>query len=118
LVVGSWYSDKVNQKNKGIEMQITKKVTFIAKGDHIEQLKKMLEAMVLPSRQEEGCLKYNIYQIESAPERFIVIEAWENEDALEGHKNSKHYKHYKAHYEVHTEEKFSENLIILGEEAL
>lgn len=99
-------------------MQITKKVTFIAKDDHIQQLKTMLEAMVLPSRQEQGCLKYNIYQIENEPKRFIVIEAWEDEDALEGHKHSKHYKHYKSHYEVHVEEKFTENLIILGEEAL
>ncbi len=99
-------------------MQITKKVTFIAKDGHTQQIMSMLEAMVLPSRQEDGCLKYNIYQIESEPKRFIVIEAWENEDALDGHKNSKHYKHYKANYEVHVDDKFSENLIILGEESL
>lgn len=99
-------------------MQITKKVTFIVKDGHTEQIKSMLEAMVLPSRQEDGCLKYNIYQIESEPKRFIVIEAWKDEDALDGHKNSKHYKHYKSNYEVHIDDKFSENLIILGEETL
>ena len=97
-------------------MRITKKVTFIAKEGHTEQLKTLLEAMVLPSRAEVGCLKYNIYQIENDPNRFIVIESWENEAALEGHKHSKHYKHYKSHYEVHTAEKFTENLIALGEE--
>ena len=96
-------------------MNITKKVTFIAKEDHIEQLKGLLESMVTPSRASKGCLKYNIYQIESEPTRFIVIEAWENEDALNGHKNSKHYKHYKSNYEVHTADKFSENLLIVGE---
>ena len=96
-------------------MQITKKVTFVAKEGHITQIKHLLEAMVVPSREEDGCLKYNIYQIESEPNRFIVIEAWENEDALEGHKSSKHYKHYKSNYEVHTADKFSENLIIVGE---
>ena len=96
-------------------MQITKKVTFVAKEGHTEQLKHLLEAMVVPSRDEEGCLKYNIYQIEHEPTRFIVIEAWENEDALDGHKESKHYKHYKTNYEVHTADKFSENLIIVGE---
>ena len=61
-------------------MQITKKVTFIAKVGHVTQLHNLLEAMVRPSREEDGCLKYNIYQIESEPNRFIVIEAWENED--------------------------------------
>jgi quinol monooxygenase YgiN len=96
-------------------MNITKKVTFIAKEGHTNQLKTLLESMVLPSRAEKGCLKYNIYQIENEPARFIVIEAWEDEEALEGHKNSKHYKHYKSNYEVHTADKFSENLIIVGE---
>ena len=96
-------------------MNITKKVTFIAKEGHTNQLKTLLESMVLPSRAEQGCLKYNIYQIENEPTRFIVIEAWEDEEALEGHKNSKHYKHYKSNYEVHTADKFSENLIIVGE---
>ncbi|MEA3522384.1 MAG: putative quinol monooxygenase [Campylobacterota bacterium] len=96
-------------------MNITKKVTFIAKDAHIEQLKGLLESMVSASRAEVGCLKYNIYQIESEPTKFIVIEAWENEDALDGHKNSKHYKHYKSNYEVHTADKFSENLLIVGE---
>jgi len=60
-------------------------------------------------------LKYNIYQIESEPKKFIVIEAWEDENALDGHKASKHYKHYKSNYEVHTADKFSENLLIVGE---
>lgn len=96
-------------------MNITKKVTFVAKEGHIAPLKALLEAMVQPSRAEKGCLKYNIYQIESDPKRFIVIEAWEDEAALEGHKHSKHYQHYKSHYEPHTAEKFTENLIILGE---
>lgn len=96
-------------------MTITKKVTFIAKDDHIDQLKTLLESMVMPSRASKGCLKYNIYQIQNDPKRFIVIEAWEDEAALEGHKASKHYKHYKANYEVHTADKFTENLIIVGE---
>ncbi len=96
-------------------MQTTKKVTFVAKEGHAQQLKTLLEGMVLPSRAERGCLKYNIYQLESDQNRFIVIEAWEDEAALEGHKHSKHYLHYKSHYEVHTQEKFTENLIIIGE---
>ena len=96
-------------------MQITKKVTFIAKEEHIKQLKTLLEAMVLPSRAEIGCLKYDIYQIEDDPKCFIVIESWEDVAALEGHKHSKHYLHYKSHYEVHTAEKFTHNLTSLGE---
>ena len=94
-------------------MIITKKVTFIAKEDHTAQLKHLLTEMVDASRREVGCLKYDIFQIEDKPTKFIVIESWENEDALEGHKNSDHYKHYKAHYEPFTEDKYSNNLNIL-----
>ena len=94
-------------------MKITKKVTFIAKEGHEAQLKKLLEDMVIPSRNEDGCLKYDIFQYENDPKRFIVIESWANEMALEGHKESAHYAHYKSHYEPFTADKDSDHLLIL-----
>jgi len=96
-------------------MTITKKVTFIAKEDHIPQLKTLLESMVGASRLEEGCLHYSIYQFEKEPAKFVVVETWENEKSLEGHKHSKHYIHYKAHYEVHVKDKYSDELLPIGE---
>jgi quinol monooxygenase YgiN len=96
-------------------MKVTKKVTFIAKEGHIKQLSTLLNAMITPSRNEHGCLLYDIFQYESDPKKFIVIESWADEEALEGHKHSKHYLHYKAQYEVHTADKFSDNLNILGD---
>lgn len=94
-------------------MQITKKVMFIAKDETIEELKALLNTMVIPSRNEEGCLLYNIYQFIEDPTTFVVIETWENEAALEGHKHSAHYLHYKANYEAFTANKHSDNLEIL-----
>jgi quinol monooxygenase YgiN len=96
-------------------MKITKKVTFIAKEGHEQQLSTLLNAMIIPSRNETGCLLYDIFQYENDPKKFIVIESWADEEALEGHKHSKHYLHYKEHYEVHTENKSSDNLTILGD---
>ena len=97
-------------------MKITKKVTFIAKDDHIAQLKKLLEDMIVPSRHEDGCLKYDIFQDQKEPKKFIVIESWANEEALEGHKVSEHYIHYKSHYEPYTADKYSNELYILMDE--
>ena len=94
-------------------MQITKKVTFIAKEDKIKPLKALLETMIIPSREEDGCLLYNIYQVENQPTRFVVVETWENETALDGHKASAHCAHYKSNFEPFTEGKSSENLISL-----
>ena len=94
-------------------MNITKKVVFIAKDENIDQLKVLLETMVEASRVEEGCILYNIYQMKEKPNTFVVIETWENNDALEGHKNSAHYKYYKANFEPFTADKYSDELEIL-----
>jgi quinol monooxygenase YgiN len=96
-------------------MKITKKVTFVAKEGHVKQLSTLLNSMIDASRNEQGCLLYDIFQYENNPNKFIVLESWADEEALEGHKHSKHYMHYKAHYEVHTAEKSSDNLNILGD---
>jgi quinol monooxygenase YgiN len=95
-------------------MTVTKKVVFVAKDDKIEELKALLGTMVQASRIEKGCLLYNIYQMKDKPNTFVVIEAWEDEEALEGHKNSPHYKHYKSNYEPFTADKYSDDLVSLG----
>jgi len=95
-------------------MIITKKVVFVAKDDKINELKALLGTMVKASRAEEGCLLYNIYQMKDKPTTFIVVEAWENDKALEGHKHSEHYLHYKSQYEPFTADKYSDDLVSLG----
>ena len=97
-------------------MKITKKVTFIAKEDKVAKLKALLRTMIDASRNETGCLLYNIYQREDDPKVFVVVETWANEEALDGYKRSAHYLHYKANYEVLTADKYSHNLLILGDE--
>ena len=94
-------------------MALIKKVTFIAHTQHIQELKALLQDMVAPSRSEVGCLQYDIFQLKAQPQEFIVVEAWEHEDALEGHKKSAHYQYYKAHFEPFTAEKYSHDLEML-----
>lgn len=95
-------------------MTITKQVIFVAKEESIKELKALLTDMVAPSRNSKGCLLYHIYQMIDKPTTFVVIESWENEAALDGHKNSPHYKHYKANFETYTAEKYSHELESLG----
>ena len=94
-------------------MTITKTVVFIAKENCVEDLKSLLKTMVEPSKNEVGCLLYEIYQVEDNRNKFIVIESWENEASLDGHKVSKHYKYYKANFEQYCAGKSSEELEIL-----
>ena len=94
-------------------MTITKRVTFIAKPDGIEKMKELLTAMVIPSKAEKGCIQYAIYQYENKPEKFMAVETWENEELLDGHKASEHYKIYKSSFEPYCLEKYSDELEVL-----
>ena len=98
---------------KGIIITITKQVTFIAKDGCVEQLKALLEAMVGPLKAEDGVIFYDIFQLKDEPKRFIAVESWRDEVALDGHKASAYYAIYKSSYEPFCDEKFSNDLEIL-----
>ena len=95
-------------------MTITKKVTFIAKEDGVEMMEKLLTAMVKPSKAEDGCIFYDIFQCKERPEKFFAVETWRDEKALDGHKTTEHYKIYKSSYEQYCEDKYSDELEVLG----
>ena len=95
-------------------MTITKRVTFIAKEGCEEKMKELLSAMVVPSKAEDGCLFYDIFQLKDNRRKFMAAETWRDEKALDGHKASAHYKVYKSSYEPYCDDKYSDDLEILG----
>jgi quinol monooxygenase YgiN len=96
------------------KMTITKRVTFIAKEGDEGKMKELLSAMVVPSKAEDGCLFYEIFQYENNRRKFMAVETWRDESALDGHKASAHYKVYKSSYEPFCEKKYSDELEVLG----
>jgi len=94
-------------------MTITKSVTFIAKEGSEAKMKELLSAMVVPSKAEEGCLFYEIFQYENDRRRFMAVETWESAKALDGHKTSVHYGIYKASYEPYCDKKYTDELEVL-----
>lgn len=95
-------------------MTITKRVTFIAKEGAEEKMKELLSAMVVPSKAEDGCIFYEIFQYEGNKRKFMAYESWRDEEALDGHKVSSHYVVYKAAYEPYCEKKYSDELEVLS----
>jgi len=95
-------------------MTITKRVTFIAKEGCEDKMKELLSAMVKPSKAEKGCIFYEIFQYENNRRKFMAVETWENEAALDGHKASVHYAVYKSSYEPYCEKKYTDELEVLG----
>ena len=46
--------------------------------------------------------------------KFYAVESWESNEALDGHKATSHYAVYKASYEPYCDDKYTEDLDILG----
>lgn len=75
-------------------MTITRQIIFLAKRDCILEFKALLCSTIKDSKKEKGCLMYEVFQTKSNPVEFIVIDSWENEDALNKHYESEHYLHF------------------------
>jgi len=94
-------------------MTITKRVTFIAKDGCEEKMKELLSAMVTLSKAENGCILYDIFQYENNKNKFMAVETWADEAALDGHKTTEHYAIYKSSYEPYCEKKYTDELEVL-----
>ncbi|HEU0121979.1 MAG TPA: putative quinol monooxygenase [Bryobacteraceae bacterium] len=57
---------------------------------HEAVVREALESFVAPTRQEEGCLRYDLFQDLSDPLKFTFIEEWTSQAALEQHSRSAH----------------------------
>ncbi|MEA5570601.1 putative quinol monooxygenase [Calothrix sp. UHCC 0171] len=55
-----------------------------------KEVTSLLLQLVGPSRQEEGCIRYELLQNHVEPTEFVFIEEWESEVALMGHIDSIH----------------------------
>lgn len=53
-------------------------------------LRAVLEGFVAPTRQEEGCLRYDLFVDLDDPAKFTFIEEWTSREALAKHGQSAH----------------------------
>jgi len=68
-------------------------VTFIQGREGTgDAVKRELLSLTSPTRAEPGNLTYDLYQSVDRPDRFMRIEVWRNDDALEIHKGLPHLK--------------------------
>ena len=50
-----------------------------------EAVRRMLHALLEPSRRERGCLSYELFQARDNPTAFVFLERWENDVLLDAH---------------------------------
>ncbi len=58
--------------------------------DKVAELKSLLLSIIEPSRQDEGCIKYELLQNQADPTDFTFVEEWESAGLLEVHLASTH----------------------------
>ena len=71
-------------------MPLTIVATFQAKPEAAERLEKGLQALAVPTREEEGCISYRLYVDPEDPAAMVMVEQWADSAAIEAHNQSKH----------------------------
>ncbi|KRG08310.1 putative quinol monooxygenase [Staphylococcus sp. NAM3COL9] len=59
-----------------------------------EQYLALVEPLVLGANKEEGSLYYEHFERTDEPNTFAFIEQYENEEAVEVHNNTEHFKNF------------------------
>lgn len=62
----------------------------VALPDKVEVVKSILTQLVEPTRQESGCITYELLQNYADPTDFTFVEEWESQALLNIHLNSAH----------------------------
>lgn len=61
-----------------------------AKPGREKDLENALRAVVPPTHQEEGCLRYAVHRSTDDPGAFLIVEKWSSMEALQAHLATPH----------------------------
>ena len=62
----------------------------VARKGKEDQLRALLQGMLVPTRAEKGCISYQLYESDAAG-RFYFDETWESQAALDKHISTPHF---------------------------
>jgi len=69
---------------------VTVVATFVARAGRETELRNALIKLVAPTREESGCLNYDLHISPENPGRFLFHENWTAKAALDAHLQSPH----------------------------
>lgn len=64
--------------------------TIPVKAEHVDALRTALTGLAEATRQEPGCLAYDLYESAAAPGVFVTVERWSDQAALDAHMQAPH----------------------------
>ncbi len=69
---------------------------IVADPAHVAEVRSLLNELIEPTRNEAGCILYELLQNKSDPTDFTFVEEWESDDALDAHAASAHLRSVSA----------------------
>ena len=66
--------------------------TITIKPDKREETLAAARINIAATQKEAGCVYYDMYESVTRPGTYVVVEKWENRDALNAHMNAEHFK--------------------------
>jgi quinol monooxygenase YgiN len=69
-------------------------VTWLARAGREEAVASILKALMGASRQEVGCLAFDVYRADEDRRQFTLHEVYADDAALAAHQQSAHFKHH------------------------
>ena len=82
----------------------------VARKGKEDQLRALLQGMLVPTRGEQGCKSYELYESDSTG-RFYFDETWESHAALDTHIATPHFKHLEQTIGDLLDEPFEVNIL-------
>lgn len=68
----------------------------VIKPESRERWLELLDAVTAPSRAEDACQSYTIYESVESPNTFIFVEEWTGLDGLQAHFHTPHFTEFFA----------------------
>ncbi|MDR3431950.1 MAG: putative quinol monooxygenase [Rouxiella aceris] len=84
-----------------MEVRIVAPLTV--KPEFVEEVTQTLLTIVAASREELGCLQYDLHREIGSSNSFIFYERWRSEEAVAQHENTEHFKHFVSQLEGNLE---------------
>src|ERR1700747_1170052 len=82
----------------------------VARKGNEDELRTLLQGMLVPTRAEQGCKSYELYESDSRG-RFYLAETWAGEGALDRHIATPHFSYLKLAFGELLEEPFEVNIL-------
>jgi quinol monooxygenase YgiN len=69
-------------------------VTWVAKVGQEAEVAEVLAKLTAEARKEPGCAMFQVHRHRTEPRRFFIYEQYQDDAALESHRNTPHFLQY------------------------